>query len=267
MNYFRKFGDLCSAIGAVGALIFLFRQFMPFKPEGEDVATMEKLKQFFSKETGANNRLWLYLVLFFVLSAIVGRIFAKLPQLATVATLPPLLLLMDGIRGKVFNEYPMFYVCLAAVAFLSCAAECVMRDGEDSKRRAPIGADIVSLCGAALCAFIYYRHNEIKDVENALELNFFDRQMFNEMETSNMEFILFLAIFFAVCAIVSLLLQDVYFIDAILALVPFISTVYMWYSDKHTAQAEMLITVSAALLIFRLMITFSKKQIKIYKKA
>ena len=263
MSYFKKFGDFCSGFACFSAIIYLFRQYMMF--DAKDAELMEKVKMFFDKNVETDNRLMLVLVVMLVLSVVASIVLRRLPYLIPMFSVPPLLLAVDMFRSGFLREYPMMYLLLLCIAVISHIWECVSLDSRFGRHRAAFAGDAMSALCAAVMLIIWKRGNDVFALESkdALLLNAFDYEIWSGAKNMNMRLFLVMGCAYLGMILISLLLTDVYFIDAALAAVPCIAGVYMWSADKLTVHAEIAVTLSLVVLVARLIPTFSgKREIK-----
>ena len=261
MGYFKRFSDFCSGFASFTVLIYLFRQFMVFKPVGDEVGTVEKIKMFLSRTQSLERHLLFVLALMLAVSVLAGWIFKRIPFVSCVFTLPPLAFTVDLIKAEYIDEYPLLILLLCIIAFLGGAIECIRRDREDGRHRAAWLADIVSAGTAALLWYICKNADKLAEFseEEAMELNYFDYAIYQYSADMNLKILENFAIALVVFVVVSLVLSDVYFIDAILALVPAVAFLYLWGAEKLTVHPEIIVTFALANFAARVIPAFSGK--------
>ncbi|MBO5203508.1 MAG: hypothetical protein J6B72_02720 [Clostridia bacterium] len=265
MSYFKKFADFCSGFAAFTALIYLFRQYMTFTPHEETEGSLEKLKQFFSKTDEYDNLLLLILALFFVASVLSSRLFAKrLSFIPVVTALPPLLLAVDMIKAEYIKEYPMLYVLFGALGVMAAIYECVRMDRADSKRRSAIAVKVVSLFTAAFCYYVYKKTEELSLISyDGPEFNPFERELRLYGGDMDIKLLSTAALIYLVLTVISILLTDIYFIDAILSVGPAVWLIYLWNAEKLTVHPELIVTLALCTLAVRTVPAFSGKAVKL----
>ena len=261
MGYFKRFSDFCSGFAAFTVLIYLFRQFMVFKPVGDEVGTVEKIKMFLSRTQSLERHLLFVLALMLAVSVLAGWIFKRIPFVSCVFTLPPLAFTVDLIKAEYIDEYPLLILLLCIIAFLGGAIECIRRDREDGRHRAAWLADIVSAGTAALLWYICKNADKLAEFseEEAMELNYFDYAIYQYSADMNLKILENFAIALVVFVVISLVLSDVYFIDAVLAAVPAVAFVYLWGAEKLAVHPEIIVTFALANFAARVIPAISGK--------
>ena len=104
MGYFKRFTDFCSGFSAFTAIMFLFRRYMTYKFEDDVLGIREKLKIFFAEDINEKNHWMLLLAIVFILSVIGGRVLSRYPHLATVFTVPPLLVSLHMVKAELIED-------------------------------------------------------------------------------------------------------------------------------------------------------------------
>ena len=258
MRYFKRFGDFCSGFACFAALIWLFAEFKmsTFK---EDIGFKEKIKYFFEESERLANKLMLVLAVMLVISILASVVFKRIPYVALLFSVPPLMLSVDMVKDGYIENYPMMYILFCGIAVLSGVWECISRDRLDGGHRVGFAGDAVALAASGSMFFIWKRAEFLSLGESfyIVELNHFDLEIYENLENMNIKIFLVLACVYLGLALVSLLLKDIYFIDAILATVPLVVTVYMWSAGKLTAHAELVVTASAVYFAVRLISALS----------
>lgn len=248
MRYFKKFADFCSGLAAFSGAIFLLLQYMNFdlKNLAEEIGFVDKLKLYFSKTERLDNFLMLLLVAFFTLSVAVSCILPKLPSVSFFFTLPPLALAIDMFKAEQFKSSPMTYIILAIIATSGALLECLRRDRETCGRQGAIANSLASLLSGAFCFYVWYKQKSLPDFDasESLELNFFDFEIYLNLENTNEKILLIFTIVYAVIALALILLGNVYFIGPCLTLPPMVAAIYLWSTEKISAHAEVIVTLS-----------------------
>ena len=254
MTYFKKFGDFCSGFSAFTALIYLFRRFMSYDFGDEPLGIFEKIKLFVGKMQNIQYHLLLLLALAFVISVVAGRLLARIPYACVLFCLPPMLITVYMLRANLIAEYPMLYAILSIIAFISALVDCLLADRRDGRHRSAYAADAVSLAFVGFCIFVARRYEKLclMTDEELLLLGPFDTEIIRCGEQTGVKIFYVLAVVYAVLVIISHLLTDVYFIDAILAVVPVVFLVYYWGADKITVHPEVVVTFAFAVLVARI---------------
>ena len=261
MTYFKKFGDFCSGFAAFTALIYLFRRFMSYDFGEEPLGMLEKIKMFFDKMQNINYHLLLILALTFVVSVIAGRVLARLPYVTVLFCLPPLLVTVYMLRASLIEEYPMLYAIFGIIALVSAVVDCLFADRRDGKHRCAYAADAVSLAFVGFCLFVARRYRQLSLLteDEVRLLGPFDTEILQCGAETGMKIFYVLAVAYVVLTVISLLLTDVYFIDAALALVPVVFLIYYWGADKIAVHPEVVVTFALAVLLARIIPTFAGK--------
>ena len=244
MSYFKRFTDFCAGIAAAIAAIFFVRKYMEFipqePPEATDMPPIEsevtlaeqvtekfpsKLEQFLEPTETADYSLLIPLILLLLLSAILGRVFKKLPYVCFgISLLPAIMISYMFETGTLHSQIPLFL----AVGVLHVAGnlfECLTRDCEDGRHRAWIAAKISSATGAFMCFFVMCKGAQTPP-EDVDKINHFEDKIFFEMTEADVELLTKLGWMFIALLAISLILYNVYFIDAIVSLVPTVFVIY-----------------------------------------
>lgn len=258
MRYFKRFGDFCSGFSCFAALIWLFTEFMSSTFE-EELAFKDKFKVFLEHNGNVERKLMLVLAAMLVISVIASVVFKRLPYVTLLFSVPTLMLSVDMVRDGYIEKYPMMYVLFCGVSVLSGVWECIAMDRCDGGHRAAYAGDVAALVASASAFFIWKRSEFLScpDLFYVVELNHFDLEIYGNLERMDMKIFLIFACAFVGLALVSLLLKDIYFIDAILSVVPFVATAYMWSAGKLTAHSELLVTAAAVCFAVRLISALS----------
>lgn len=251
MSYFKRFGDFCSGFACFAALMWLFSKYMAF--ELKDAGLKEKLSGFFNKHSEMDNRLMLILAVMLVLSVLASIAFKRLPYITLFFSVPPLMLAVDMVRAAQIEDYPMLYIILCSLSVVSGVWECVVRDRKDGGHRAAFAGDAVSLLASGVLLFIWRRCKTLQVAgEDVLTLDSFDREIWNNSESMNIRLFVILACVFIALAVISLILTDIYFLDAVFALGPCVAVIYMWSAGIWTVHAELVATAAVVNFAVRL---------------
>ena len=229
MNYFKKFTDFCGGFLAFAAIMYLIKEFSAFA-KGEKLETIEKLKLFFDPKEVADYRGFLILILLLAVSVVAGRIFHRLPYISFAVSLLPFFQAINLYSmGKIGDEdRPMLYVIFASIHTLGNVIHAVYLDTTDGKHRGFVCAGI---CGGAITGFgvwLWFFSKKValyEDPFSMMDIGKLEMRISVAAKEGFQRFILDIALIVAVTVIISLLLRDVYFIDAALALVPFIYSI------------------------------------------
>ena len=257
MSLFKKFTDFCAGIAAFVGGLFLLQKYMTFKPLDDEEYTRwlsyeessasesasdalieapSKLKQFFTPKMTSDYdyRLLAVLVLALAVSILVGLIFRKLPYVCfSVAIIPAIITVYLLTRGFLYTQIGLFMIT-ALLHIAGNLFECAVRDRDDGKHRLWVCAKISSLLPAAFCLFC------AKITDKIVPMDITDKpQIYSDISTEmakpeNMEIVTRIGWMFLIIFAISLLLYNVYFIDAILTAIPLGYTVYLLYGEFLT---------------------------------
>lgn len=254
MSYFKKFTDVCAAAAALTLSVFFIKKYMSFTPPNVEEDAPSKLSQFLDPSALSDHSMLIPLILAFILSLIIGRAFAKLPYVCLAGSLVPALYTAYSFQnGLLYDQkIPVFILC--ALHVIGNLAECAMRDKEDGRHRLWISAKITSLAGAVFCLYTALLSKKSLPTEAKASIPLFEKEVITEMSPTNMELIITLGCIFLGLLIISILLYNVYFIDAILSFVPLIYSLYNVYSGNLTVAPAVFITLSAICVTAHLML-------------
>ena len=254
MSYFKRFGDFCSGFAAFTGMVHLISRFISMKFEGESLTLIEKIKMFLGRETLPIFRLMAVMTLCFLLSAVLGRIFARLPYISALFCIPPVIVSICLYTMQVIEEYPMLYVVLSFVAFISAIADCVLADRADGKHRAAYVGSLVSLAFSAYCILLVRKYNELvllsEDEEYVMWM--LDSYILRSGTEISTRLFYALAAVYAILAVISFVLRDIYFIDSILAIPPAVWLIYAWGAKKLLLLPETVAVFAMLVLIARI---------------
>ena len=226
----------------MSALLFL-RKYMSFSPIEEEDAP-SKLKQFIESSTDGYYKMLVALIILLVISVAVGRIFSRLPYVCFAASMLPALQVAFMFEKRAFFQLQAFMIILVSLHVIGNIAECVIRDREDGRHRLWLTAKISSVAGAALCFFII-RITKQPVPENTEELSAFNSEIllgFTELDASIMSKLFWM---FAVLLAVSLVLYNVYFIDAVISIIPFAYATHAMISGNLLIMPSLFFTAAA----------------------
>ena len=247
MSFFKKFTDLCAGIAAFFASIFFIRKYMAFVPEeppepSKNVAsdTLEgvtdaiekvtekfpsKLEQFLEPTEKADYSMLIPLIFLLLLSALLGRVFKRLPYVCFgISLLPAMMIAYMYEAGTIYEQIGLFLI-LGALHVVGNLVECIIRDREDGRHRASIAAKISTAAPAIFCFFVMWKGAQTSP-EDIEKINHFEDRVFFGMTEADVEIMTRLGIMLLVILAITLILHNVYFIDAILSVIPFGYVVY-----------------------------------------
>lgn len=265
MNYFKKFSDFCAVFAISAAAVYTLRKFMSFNPADTEGIT-EKLKLFFSKDYFRDYRAYLVLIMLLTASLIVGVVLERFPYVGFTLSLVPMLqiLLMFG-DGKLY-ERPMLYVILGITHVLGNIVHSLYLDRADGKRRGFICVNLAGISLSTLGFWVWRRAGQLSllDEEAAAELGSRDAAILLGVEDGAQSIILKLSIIILISVVISIVLRDVYFIDAIIAAIPFAYSAHLVAREKLHLFPLAIIFITFSYLIFRLLILICEPMSKKY---
>ena len=243
MSYFKKFTDFCAGVGVFLLSLFFIRKYMAYYPPNVDEEAPSKLEQFLTPTANADYSMLIPLILALTLSVLVGRVFARLPYVCLAASLIPALYVAYAFDNDMLFDQKIPLIILVALHVIGNLAECIWRDGEDGRHRLWIGAKITSLASALFCLYTAKLADKPLPTD-AERLPAFDTEVITEMTEANMKLISTLGWLFLGLLVISVILYNVYFIDAILSLVPLAYSIYSVFSKELTVAPAPFIAVS-----------------------
>lgn len=254
MSYFKKVTDLCALAAAFVVSLFFLKKYMDYTPYNLNEDAPSKLEQFLKPTTSTDYTMLIPLILAFLISFVVSRVFAKLPYICLSASLIPALYTAYMFENGLLYDQKVLVIILCALHVIGNLAECVTRDSEDGHHRLWIGAKITSFAGALFCLYTTKLSDKALPPRTEKKLPLFDTEVISEMNAQNMELITTLGWIFLGLLLISLLLYNVYFIDAILSFIPLIFSIYAAFSDRLTICPAVFITLSAICTAAHLML-------------
>lgn len=280
MSYFKKFTDFCAAVAALAAGLFFIRKYMAFEPEEPpeisfaptEAATdalegatelvesatekfPSKLEQFLEPAENADYTLLLPLIFLLLLSALLGRVFKRLPYVSFAISLLPAMLIAYMFECDLLYEQQGLFLILGALHVCGNLVECILRDREDGRHRLSIAAKISSATGAFVCFFSMYIGAQTLSEEKLEKIGHIRRRIMFDMTPSDVELLTTLGWMFVIVFAVSLIFYNVYFIDATLSLIPAGFVIYQTAGEFLTlaplvfASLALLCTISHLLLM------------------
>lgn len=257
MNIFKRFGDFCAGFAAFSAIIYLFREFMAYSPEGE-VSVLEKLKLFLSFEPRRDYRFYLPMIGLFLLSLAISLLFHKRPYLSFAASVLPMLQVLTLFISEKLYERPMLYLILAIGHMAGCLWECIRLDRTKSGRRAALGVDLCGLVGVGLCLRILREVKLVGEMET-VDMSLFQRKILAGLEEADLTVFYVTAALLGGTILVRWLLRDLYYLDALLALPLPVYTIYLWEAGRIPFHGSILSAVCITYALARLVVMLSCK--------
>lgn len=257
MSLFKKFTDFCAGIAAFVAGLFLLQKYMVFTPltdaeyirwlsdeikygketaVDETVTAPSKISQFFTPEiiNEYDYRLLFILVITLVISILIGRIFKRLPYVCFFfSIIPAIEITYLFTQQRLYTQIGLFLIC-GMLHVAGNVVECILRDKEDGRHRLWVSSRIAMLFPVAFCLLCTKIADKIPLEEIGKKLPIFSELAFKLTKPENMEIVTKIGWIYFMIFIVTTLLYNVYFVDAILTAIPVGYTVYLLYSEILT---------------------------------
>ncbi|MBO5416663.1 MAG: hypothetical protein J6A83_08560 [Clostridia bacterium] len=264
MSYFKRFTDFCAGFTAFHAIIYIIGQFMSFRPAGDVVGILDKLKLFLAKDHPKSHREYIILIALLILSVIVGRIFEKLPYVSMLFSLLPMMKIILMFCDDKLRDRPMLYIILGVLHVAGNVVHAAVLDRADGKRRAFVSTNLFGVAAFSLGLALKMRAEKLALLgeEARVELGALDLKILDGVESGIYEVVFKLGLFVLISVVVSLILRDIYFIDAILAIFPLALTVYMLNADKLTAFPAIILAVVFLYFAFRVLVLVAEPMAK-----
>ncbi len=279
MSYFKKFTDFGAGVAAFVASLFFLRKYMEFVPEepptlsellpeatdeaGETLEAIteavtevtekfpSKLEQFLEPTEAADYSMLIPLIILLLLSAILGRVFKKLPELCFGISILPALMIAYMYETETLYEQQALFLIVGALHVLGNIVDCLLQDREDGRHRTSIAAKISSALGAFACFFVLWKGAQTPPAD-ADKINHLEHRIFFDMTGSDVGLLTQLGWMFVILFAVSIILYNVYFIDAIVAIVPFCFVVYQLSAEYLTIAPTVFFTLAFFCLLCHL---------------
>ena len=279
MSLFKKITDLCAGVAAFFAGIFFIRKYMAFVPEeppekstraisealesATEAVTEEfpsKLEQFLEPTESTDYSMLIPLIILLLASALFGRVFKRLPYVCFGISLLPAMMIAYMYETETLYEQIGLYLILGTLHVLGNLVECLIRDKEDGRHRASIAAKISSALPAAFCFFVMWKGAQTppEDVE---KINHFEDRIFFGMTETDVEIMTRLGIMLLILLGISLILHNLYFIDAILSLVPFGYVVYQVAGEYLTLAPTVFFTLVLFCMLAHILLCFCENNL------
>lgn len=257
MSLFKKFTDFCAGIAAFVAGLFLLQKYMVFTPltdaeyirwlsdeikygketaVDETVTAPSKISQFFTPEiiNEYDYRLLFILIITLVISILIGRIFKRLPYVCFFfSIIPAVEITYLFTQQRLYTQIGLFLIC-GMLHVAGNVVECILRDKEDGRHRLWVSSRIAILFPIAFCLLCTKIADRIPLEEIGKKLPIFSELAFKLTKPENMEIVTKIGWIYFMIFIVTTLLYNVYFVDAILTAIPVGYTVYLLYSEILT---------------------------------
>lgn len=282
MSLFKKFTDGCAGVAAFFAGVFFIRKYMEFEPEealtkasgavteafgeaSEAVSSASKelpgkLEQFLTPTADADYSMLIPLIALLILSAVLGRVFRRLPYVCFgISLLPAMTIAYMYGAGMLYEQIGMFLI-LGALHVIGNLVDCLLRDREDGGHRAAIAAKISTAVPAVFCFYVMRRGARIP-TENLDKLSHFENELFFGMTERDVEIMTRLGIMLLVLLGITLLLYNVYFIDAILSIIPFVYVIYQVGGEFLTFVPTVFFTLAAFCALSHILLCFCENNL------
>ena len=244
MSYFKKFTDFCAGVAAFVAALFLIRKYMSFYPDEKLLEEQSKLAQFMAgKNTDAT--MYVHLIFFLVLSVIVGIIFRKLPYVCLGVSLVPAIYVAFMFGEELLYEQPALYIVAIALHVIGNLAECIFRDKEDGRHRLFVASKVASGVSAAACFIIALSAQNTPEDIDFSKLNSFQREIYYHTEPDDPDSIMILGWMFVALLIIGIILYNIYFVDALLSLIPLGYALYLFFGEELLLCPFVFVTLAA----------------------
>ena len=276
MSYFKKFTDFCAGVAAFAASLFFIRKYMEFIPEepptlsefatdatdasGETLEAIteaiteatekfpSKLEQFLEPTESTDYSLLIPLVVLLLVSALLGRVLKKLPELCFGISILPALLIAYMYESEMLYEQSALFLILGALHVIGNLTECLLRDRDDGRHRASIAAKISSAAGAFACFFVLWKGAQTPPADPD-KIGHIESRIFFKMTGSDVGLLTQLGWMFVILFGVSIILYNVYFIDAIVSVVPFCFVTYQLAAEYLTLAPTVFFTLALFCLL------------------
>lgn len=265
MGQVKRFGDFLAGFGAFAAFMYMFRQFMSY--DFKEIEGMgEKLKYFLSGEPTKEYRFYFALFLTFAISCALSCAFHKLPYVALAVSSVPLIQTVIMFDEEYLYERPMVFVIISIAHCATCLFECIRRDRDDRGCRAALGLDLFGLSAAAFCGYVLFISKGIAEID-AEKVNVIEKTLYTAVTQPEANVLysdlIIILIAFCVLALLRILLRDLYYIDAALAVALAVFSVYRWNAEKITVFGSVLCFMAVAYAVGRLAVMlFCKAKLK-----
>ena len=220
MSYFKKFTDFAAGVAAFVAGMLFLRHYMEFTPPNQQEDAPGKLSQFLEHAGTTDYLMLLSMIALLIISVILGIIFRKKPHVALGISVLPALYIAFMFEKELLCEQETLFLIAAFLHILGNIVECILRDREDGRHRLFIASKIPAVLGALLCFGIaaLIQTPTLKDPQH---FNAFEKALYVYAKPEDAEILMILGYMLLALFAIGTLLYDVYFVDAILSLVPF----------------------------------------------
>ena len=249
MKYCKRVTDFFAGFTAFSAIMYLFCEYMKYNFNDIE-STTDKLKHFFSHEPTKDYRFYLSLIALLILSCVVSIVFDKFPVVTLAVSALPMIQIIAMFDADKIYDRPMLYILPTAIHMGGCLFECIRRDRIDRKRRAAIATDLLALTVILFCIYVFHIVKTLPELEFK-DLNFFEHSLYYIYKDIDLTVFKNVAICYAVLAVIRLILRDLYYVDAILSVIPFVLIMRAWYTEGIPVFATSLVMLSVTYMIAR----------------
>ena len=278
MSYFKKFTDLIGGIGAAFAAIFVIARYMEY-----DASKLEegasKLKTFFSSDGPKEYRQYLVFIALLVLTVFAGRVFKRYSAIPLVVSVLPMCQAMGMLITDRFYEREEFYMLVCAALVCGNVYDAAFLDKADGKKRLFVATEVLGFLSAAI-AFAGIKLNSVAQdftkvfFESELteeQLAFVEKlELFGidvlSVAEKEKETLIFVAVALLVGVIISLALRGVYFVDIILAAVPFVYTLFALHAESFSTATPFIVILVFVYFVCRAVLFVTGAGLKEDKK-
>ncbi len=265
MSYVKRFTDFCAGFASFSALMFVLIGFLDydFTSVSADVppeTMIEKLKYFFSFSPKVHYCFFLTLAILFAITTVVSIVFQKLPHLTLAVSILPLIQTVIMFDANMISTRPMLYIILGTAHVCGCLFECIRLDRRDKKRRAAFATDLLAYTIVAFCLYVLLTSGQLSTMEYK-DLNIVEFMMYQLVKGKDVSLSIFIyvAICYAVMAIIRAFLKNLYYIDAILSTIPLALIILFWCTDKIPVFGSVLFLVAGVYAVSRIAIALTCK--------
>jgi hypothetical protein len=195
-----------------------------------------------------------------LLSALLGRVFKRLPYVCFgISLLPAMMIAYMYEAGTLYEQIGLFLI-LGTLHVVGNLVECIIRDREDGRHRASIAAKISTAAPALFCFFVMWKGAQTPPAD-AEKINHFENRIFSGMTEADVEIMTRLGIMLLIILAVTLILHNVYFIDAILSVIPFGYVVYQVAGEFLTFSPTVIFALTLFCLLAHILLCFCENNL------
>ena len=254
MSYFKKFTDFCAGVAAFIAALFVLRSYMEFSPTNTEEDAPSKFAQFLS-DSADDHKMVISLVLLLALSVLISIVLRKLPYVCFAFSIIPAAYIGFMFEADILYEQELLFLVAAALHMIGNLTECILLDKNDGGHRLFIASKLSLVIGALCC---FYMTGKLTGEKVPLEKSSstFESKVFLHEEPLDVTVISVLGWMMIVIAIICILLYNVYFIDAILSLVPLGYAIISFSFERLTFLPFFFVCLTATVALSNIMLAF-----------